>query len=325
MAKQASKTIIGVFVVSSIAMLIAGVILFGSGDLFKEKIKYVMFFEDSVKGLSVGAPVIWRGVQIGSVSSIVLRADTRKLTVDVPVFIEVDPSRFEIIGQRSANPREMLKHLIAKGLRARLAVQSFVTGSSMIELAFLPKTPVRLTGLERRYPEVPTVRSPISKLTQKLEHLPIEEIAGKLVDILDNIDGLLKDPEIKEMAHNLNNASLKLNGVLEDANKMVSDANHQVNTISENINTKMTALSNDTQTTMKEAQKMLQNASSDLNGVSRDARKLLQEVSGEIKPIVENIQSVLVMARKALDGLTPGTSWTARWMRFQGLPNRSNP
>ena len=67
MAEQASKTVIGVFVVSSIAMLIAGVIIFGSGDMFKKTIKYVMFFEDSVKGLAVGAPVIWHGVEVGSV------------------------------------------------------------------------------------------------------------------------------------------------------------------------------------------------------------------------------------------------------------------
>ena len=66
MAKQASKTVIGVFVVSSIAMLIAGVIVFGSGDIFKKELKYVMFFEDSVKGLSVGAPVIWHGVTVGT-------------------------------------------------------------------------------------------------------------------------------------------------------------------------------------------------------------------------------------------------------------------
>ena len=68
MAKQASKTVIGVFVVSSIAMLIAGVIVFGSGDIFKKELKYVMFFEDSVKGLNVGAPVIWHGVTVGHVS-----------------------------------------------------------------------------------------------------------------------------------------------------------------------------------------------------------------------------------------------------------------
>ena len=166
MAKQASKTVIGVFVVGSIAMLIAAVIIFGSGDLFKERIKFVMFFEDSVKGLAVGAPVIWRGVQVGSVSSIVLQANPKNLTIDVPVVIEFDPDRIEIEGKRSRNPSEELKRLIAKGLRARMAIQSFVTGSSMIQIEFLPDTPVRLTGLDKEYPEIPTVRSAMDQTDQ---------------------------------------------------------------------------------------------------------------------------------------------------------------
>ena len=116
MAKQASKTVIGVFVVGSIAMLIAAVIIFGSGDLFKERIKFVMFFEDSVKGLAVGAPVIWRGVQVGSVSSIVLQAHTKNLTIDVPVVIEFDPDRIEVEGKRRRqSPR------IAEGLDCQRA------------------------------------------------------------------------------------------------------------------------------------------------------------------------------------------------------------
>ena len=160
MAKQASKTVIGVFVVSSIAMLIVGVIVFGSGDIFKKTLKYVMFFEDSVKGLSVGAPVIWHGVEVGSVSSIVLRANTKKLTINIPVVIEMDPKRMEIEGSMAKDPRERLKKMIDKGFRARMALQSIVTGSSLIEIDFLPGTPVHLTGLDPRYPEIPTLRSP---------------------------------------------------------------------------------------------------------------------------------------------------------------------
>ena len=293
MAKQASKTVIGVFVVSSIAMLIVGVIIFGSGNVFKKKLKYVMFFEDSVKGLSVGAPVVWRGVAVGAVSSIVLRANTKKLSINVPVVIEVDPSRLEIEGHRSDNPREMLKHLIAKGLRARMALQSIVTGSSLIEIDFLPGTPVRLTGLDSRYPEIPTLRSPMDKLAQKLENLPVEKIAAKVVDILDNLDSLLKDPEIRELVHNLNEDSKKLHGVLENTDKLVVNADDRLGRISESV-----------QTTLAEARTLLKDASKDLDGVSSDARSLLQGVDHQVKPVMQSIQTVLNSADKALDGAT---------------------
>ena len=283
MAKQASKTVIGVFVVSSIAMLIAGVIIFGSGEMFKKTNKYVMFFEDSVKGLSVGAPVIWHGVAVGSVSSIVLKANAKNLTIDVPVVIEVDPQRVEVEEGKSRDLREQIKLMIKKGLRARLALQSLLTGSSMVEVEFLPDTPVRLTGLDSRYPEIPTVKSPMDRLAQKLQDLPIEKIAGKLADILDNLDTVIADPEIKEMVHNLNVASKKLDHVLENADKLVLNADNQVKDLTDNLNNKVNNLSDGMQTTMG------------------DARKLLQDVDSEVKPLSRKIQTALVSARVALD------------------------
>jgi len=301
MAKQASKTVIGVFVVSSIAMLIAGVIIFGSGDMFKKTNKFVMFFESSVKGLSVGAPVIWNGVEVGSVSSIVLKANAQTFTVNVPVVIEVDPSRMEVEGERSKDARGNLKRMIAKGLRAQLALESFVTGSSMIEIEFLPGTPVRLTGLESKYPEIPTVRSAMDKVTQKLESLPIDKIAGKLVDILDRVDTLLADPEIKEMVHNLNVASKKLDGLLGNADKLVLDTGSQVKGLTDNLNNQVDSLSDGMQTTMAGARKALKDITKDVDGVSTDARKLLQDVDSQVKPLSDKIQAALVSARTALD------------------------
>ncbi|MBT3256375.1 MAG: MCE family protein [Deltaproteobacteria bacterium] len=283
MAKQASKTVIGVFVVSSIAMLIAGVIIFGSGEMFKKTNKYVMFFEDSVKGLSVGAPVIWHGVAVGSVSSIVLKANAKNLTIDVPVVIEVDPQRVEVEEGKSKDLREQIELMIKKGLRARLALQSLLTGSSMVEVEFLPDTPVRLTGLDSRYPEIPTVKSPMDRLAQKLQDLPIEKIAGKLADILDNLDTVIADPEIKEMVHNLNVASKKLDHLLENADKLVLNADNQVKDLTDNLNNKVNNLSDGMQTTMG------------------DARKLLQDVDSEVKPLSRKIQTALVSARVALD------------------------
>ena len=301
MAKQASKTVIGVFVISSIAMLVAGVIIFGSGDLFKKTNKYVMFFESSVKGLSVGAPVIWHGVEVGSVSSIVLRANPEKESIDIPVVIEVDPNRMEFEGEGSKSPHEILKGLIAKGLRARLGMESMVTGSAMIEVEFLPGTPVRLTGLDNRYPEIPTVKSGMDKLIQSLQSIPIDKIAGKLVKILDHLDGVLGDPEIKEMVHNLNVASKELDQVLEDADKLVLNADGHVKELAGNLNNKLDTLSDGMQATLADARNGLKGITSDVDGVSSDARKLLQDVGGQVKPLSGKIQTTLVSARAALE------------------------
>ena len=154
--------------------------------MFKKTVELcVMFFEESVKGLSVGAPVIWQGVEVGSVSSHRIKRPMRpNLTVRCPRCHRSGPeSHVEIEGKRypAGFAKQLWTHLIAKrGCGPDWRFESFVTGSSMIEIEFFPDTPIRLTGLDTRYPEIPTVRSPMNKLAQKLENLPIEKIAGKL-------------------------------------------------------------------------------------------------------------------------------------------------
>jgi hypothetical protein len=80
MAKQANKTLIGGFVVGAVALIVAGVLVFGSGKFFQARNKYVLFFQGSLKGLNVGAPVLFQGVQVGSVIDITIEADAEKQT-----------------------------------------------------------------------------------------------------------------------------------------------------------------------------------------------------------------------------------------------------
>ena len=138
----------------------------------------------------------------------------------------------------------------------------------------------------------------MDKLADKLENLPFEKIVTKLGDILETLDTLLKDPEIKEMVHNLNGASKKLDQVLDNADKLVLNADSQLKKVAGNLNNKMNALSDGMQTTMADASTLLKGASKDLNGVSSDLRKLLQNVDVEIKPVMQEIHTVLISAQK---------------------------
>ena len=99
MSKGASKTLIGGFVVGGIALLLVAVLIFGSGKIFSQKIKAVLFFEESVSGLSLGAPVVFRGVTIGSVVGVELWSYPQKMKVLIPVYIEIDPNRFKAHGE----------------------------------------------------------------------------------------------------------------------------------------------------------------------------------------------------------------------------------
>src|SRR5262245_65037231 len=74
MAKRANPTLIGGFVLGGIVLAVAVVLLLGGRAWFKRPVTCVMAFDDSVAGLTVGSPVSFRGVQLGTVSSIELRA-----------------------------------------------------------------------------------------------------------------------------------------------------------------------------------------------------------------------------------------------------------
>src|SRR5262245_32214414 len=135
MGKKANPTVIGLFVVGALALAVAGVVVFGSGEFFKHTEEFVMFFPGSMNGLSPGAPVKFKGVDIGRVTNIKLvlhrEADEapNEQTLTIPVYVQTDPSKIVVDGQRleMTDPKN-LKALIKRGMRAQLQSQSLVTG-----------------------------------------------------------------------------------------------------------------------------------------------------------------------------------------------------
>ena len=90
MSKSANKTLIGAFVVGATALLLLAIAVFGSGKLFQTTSRYVLFFDGSISGLSVGSPVLFRGVPVGRVVEIRLTGDLDNLVFQTPVFIELN-------------------------------------------------------------------------------------------------------------------------------------------------------------------------------------------------------------------------------------------
>ena len=156
MSKQANKTVIGIFVVGAIALVVIAIVLLGSGKFFKQTLRAVCYFEGSVGGLNIGAPVVFRGVKIGSVTDVLLRADSTKLTFTIPVYIEIEPDKFTVVGARPKQLGQNLKTFIDRGLRATLEMQSIVTGQMQVGLDFYPDKPAkfaayRMTPRPRRF------------------------------------------------------------------------------------------------------------------------------------------------------------------------------
>src|SRR5262245_2740177 len=207
MGSKISPTMIGAFVVGAIVLVVAGALLFGGGKFFQEKTPYVLFFDSSVEGLNVGAPVIFRGVQVGQVTEISAIADPQ--TFDVRIKVEVELVRGVIRvgedGQRFTDHREAVQRLIQKGARASLRMQSFVTGLLYVALDFHPDTPVRLLGLDPAHTELPTIPSDMDQLKSTIQQamadlrkLPLEAIINEALLVLKRAGTLLETPELKQ-------------------------------------------------------------------------------------------------------------------------------
>ncbi len=223
MSKQANKTVIGGFVVGAVALVVAGVLIFGSGRFLTEKQAYVMYFRGSVKGLNVGAPVVLRGVKIGSVTNIVLRIDPADLVFTVPVFIEVEQNRVKTVGtvKRELSPKEVLEQLVERGLRAQLQIQSPVTGQLMVQLDFHPDTPVKLVGVDTEHLEIPTIPTELEALIDKIKKIPFDKIFSKVLTAVEGIDKLVNSPEVPDLIRSLNQAMKEFQKLMQNIDSRV--------------------------------------------------------------------------------------------------------
>jgi paraquat-inducible protein B len=277
MAKQVSKTVIGGFVISAIALLVVGVFIFGGGKFFKRTQKFVLFFEGAVKGLNVGSPVAFRGVEVGSVESVALHADAETLNIQIPVVIEVEPDRIHLT-RGLHDPQRNIPKLIDRGLRAQLTMESMVTGQLMIALDFHPEEPVRLVDTDLKYPQIPTIPSTFEQITEAVEKLPLEEIFQKLLAAVDGIEKVLNSPDLKDTIASLKVTVQDADKLMHDTNKLVKNVDRQIEPLAESIRTAAT-----------------------------DTGKLVRTVDGEVALLASDIRSAadgataaLVQARETL-------------------------
>ena len=277
MAKQASRMMIGGFVVLAVIIMAASLVVFGSGKFFQKTLKFVLYFDESVKGLSSGAPVLFQGVQVGSVTSIVIQADLAKMQTQIPVIIEINPDRWQVRGGER-NPRKNLRMIIEKGLRAQLIMQSFITGQLMIELDFHPGTPLNLKNINKEYAEIPTIPSAGEKLSQALGNLDLTGLEKHLESTLAGVDQVVNNPDLI--------ASIRaLKDTLQDASKLVTRVDHQVDPLADGV-----------KKTAKDFSKLANNVDSRVGGVATGLDKTMSTARGtlsEDSPLLVDLQNTL--------------------------------
>ncbi len=282
MAKKISTTAIGGFVITALMLLMTAVILFGSGSFWKKTEQFVLHFEESVKGLNVGSPVMFRGVEVGSVKSIVLKSELKTFSVSIPIFIEIDEDRFQLPKGQQSHIIDQLPRLIKLGLRAQLDLQSIVTGQLMIQLDYLPDTPLKLRGVENNYPEIPTIRSSINELSNTVKNIPIQEIAADLKEITGSIKHLLASKKIDQILSNLESTTA-------NADRLVV-----------NVDGKIDSFSKELEKAITDVLELLEKAESGFTGATDSAARVLTNIDGEVQPASDSLIKALDAAKATL-------------------------
>jgi paraquat-inducible protein B len=233
------QTLVGAFVLGGIILALGAIILFGQINPFSRVVRAVVVLTGSASGLSIGAPVTFRGVPLGSVSNIELTFDRRTFTAYIPVTLVLDPQRV-----RRTDTKELIgvKELVRRGLRAQVNIQSLVTGQAAIELNFAPNTPAVLHPGVSKYPEIPVQQSILQRTQKTLEELPLQHMAENINKSLESIrvltDRLDEDmPALIASAQQTSNQSRVLVGT---ATKTLDRLETQLTTTLSGINT-MTA------------------------------------------------------------------------------------
>ena len=268
MSKKANPTIIGLFFAIGLVLALGGLLIFSSRSLFHPQFKTILYFNASLKGLNPGAPVKFRGVNVGSVVDVLIRHNQAIDDFSMPVVIAIDKKLAQIKSdeQLRIGEKDHLNQIIGQGLRGRLDSESLVTGVLYVALDIVPDAPPpKFHQINPEYQEIPTVSSDLQQLMASVAHLNLQSLSEKLGGILAHVDVILGQLDMPAISAGVTN--------------LLGSANHVVTAPD------------------------LTNSLTSLRRTLDQADVLVRHVDGRIDPLVDSATNTLNDARKTLADL----------------------
>ncbi len=296
MKTKVSPTVIGLFVLGALLLGIIALFSFGGVNFFSKPERFIVYFDESIHGLDNGSPVKFRGVRIGRVVGLHVRATPAapgSANSGSVVAVVCELSR-DVVADGLGRPidvsdRAELENLVQQGLRAQLNVIGYATGLLYVELDFYkpedyPATP--RAGVESPYLEMPAVASRSAEFLHNLNEI--------LADI--------KDADIPRLAQ-------EVHGLLADVRKQVNAAD--LGTLSREWTAAAQSVS--TLAASPELKATLANAAS----ASARLDRVLAELEKNAGPAAENFQLAVKDARAAMLQLSETSTILRRFVTAQ--------
>ncbi|EPE1461788.1 TPA: intermembrane transport protein PqiB [Morganella morganii] len=245
-------------------------------SLYTEYKSYLLFFSDSVRGLSPGAPVEFRGIRLGTVAQVPFYAKGLGQTFDqdfrIPVLIHIEPERFEKDVGKDFKLAQELETALQQGLRASLKSGNLLTGALYVDLDFYPDQPAWKAPMKiADYDILPTTSGGLVQLQQKV------------LAALDKINGMPIEPMMKQATETLR-ASEK---TIAEAQKTLSELNVLLSS------KEFKALPKDMQTTLRELNRSMQGIQPGSPAYNKlvDDMQRLDQVLRELQPVLRTLNN----------------------------------
>ncbi|MDR2812502.1 MAG: MlaD family protein [Puniceicoccales bacterium] len=319
MNKKGSPFVVGVFVVSALALFgIALVILF-RGNFFRNTTSVVFYFNSSLNGLDIGSAVKFKGVRIGNVKAIDIVYDADG-GVTTPVVAEIDSTTFSpsVRLLPKSERYQFYQTQTMNGLAAKLSMESFVTGKLFVELDFYRPSKLRFYGKNKaNFPQIPTIASEIEKFISSADHvlkqfgqIDFKNISARLVSILSNLDDQLQNAYLGELIHNISNAAMGVQNFFH------SDSTR---TLMEHLS----AAISDVQQFLRDILVAVGRLGTDFNGVASDVCQATEKFRNTCEHLSELIEPQSDFRESAKDFLLQATKAVQSLRYFLDLLNKT--
>lgn len=247
-----SPKIIGAFVTAALLLMVGMVMFLGSSSLLSQSTRFILFFDQSVNGLNVGSKVKFRGVPVGSVERIMIRAEGQDpASTAIPVVIKIDRTRLanDLGLDNETFDLSFIKDSIERGLVAELSLESFITGQLFVELSF---NTGRGSGSEAHLieqsemMEIPTLSSSLDEITDDaadiiaaLSAVDLERLVENVNRVLENTAEVLAGIDSKEISRSMVGAADSVTAFVEsgELSRTLKSAQVALNDISETTRT----------------------------------------------------------------------------------------
>jgi paraquat-inducible protein B len=249
MRTQPNARLVGAFVLGAVILAITAVAVLASGRLFRKTDSFILVFRGNVNGLRVGAPVKIKGVTIGSVTDIQLRLNlglesvaSSQGGIQIPVLIEINENRITRGASNLAISQDV-RRAVQQGLRAQLAMESFVTGILYIDLDMHPGTPENYVMPPDSTPqEIPTLKttfeqaqSAAARIISQMDKIQLDELVTTANQTLSAFGDLARSPDIKSALVSLNQTAISLGDTARSIRHLTEHVDRQVGPMAASI------------------------------------------------------------------------------------------